>query len=108
MLTLIKDSTLIKDYPIIYSYSKTGKINQWKLKIENFNGLHAIYGIRLVYKSTIGGTTYAPILKCTKGRSEIEQAIYEGDKMYENRIKKTKNLITDKKIIEMIEGKKMN
>jgi hypothetical protein len=96
--------SLIKDYPTIYSYSKTRKINKWKLEIKNFvdEGPYVMNGIYLIYPTKFG-MTYAPITKCTKGRSIIEQAIYEGDKLYDNRLKKTINLITDIKIIEDIE-----
>jgi hypothetical protein len=46
--------------------------------------------------------------KLINGRSLIEQAIYEGDKLYENRLKKTNNIISDLEIITINEKNMFN
>lgn len=96
---------LIKDYPIIYNYTKSGKINLWKLQIVRYGSEYpCMKGIYIEYFSTTKkDVTSKEIYLCTHGRSVLEQAKHEANKIYENRLKKTKNIITDVNVINQIE-----
>lgn len=94
---------IIKDYPIIYSYGKNNKIYHWKLQvIEIGNSMPCMKGIYIeyYYSSNRKGNNSIEIFNAKNGRTLIEQAIYEADKMYENKLKKIKNILTDSEVLE--------
>ncbi len=91
---------IIKEYPIIYYLGKNGKIYHWKLQIvEIGNDMPCMKGIYLEYYYRNGNNSIE-IDNCKNGRTKIEQAIYEADKMYQNRLKKTNNILSGSEMLE--------